>query len=274
MSIIFNRSITVSGIATNADVVPTIAIIRTDTSATVVATTSTGITNPSTGSYSYTLSDTVEGVTYRATWTFIVNGKSITTSSEVTEATGIEGEQPLEKLVVVTPPAANPVTYGDAMNHMRATSSQVASQAQVESWISAATAHAERFTGMSLMPRVYLASFFDNEPLMLPRGPILEVQSVYDDDGHTTTDFELQHYGKTSRVKLGSTANLSYPIRIQYQAGYVNAASVPADMKLGILQHVATIYENRESVSDKAMVEIPHSLKDFYRLNRRGTGIG
>lgn len=86
-SITFNRSVKVSGVLTNADSVPTIQIVRLDTSAVVVATTSTGVTNPSTGNYTYTLTPVVDGVTYRSTWTFIVSGQTITTQKDITAAT-------------------------------------------------------------------------------------------------------------------------------------------------------------------------------------------
>lgn len=82
--LIFQRQIIVASVATNADSTPTISIIRTDTSATVVATTSAGVTNPATGQYSYSLSSPVVGVTYRATWTFIISGQTVVASSDLT----------------------------------------------------------------------------------------------------------------------------------------------------------------------------------------------
>lgn len=83
-ALLFQRQIKVANVATNADSTPTIAIIRLDTNATVVATTTTGVTNPATGQYSYMLSSPVAGVTYRATWTFIINGQTVTASSDLT----------------------------------------------------------------------------------------------------------------------------------------------------------------------------------------------
>lgn len=83
-ALVFNRLISVSGVPANADSTPTISIIRTDTSATVVATTSTGITNPSTGQYSYTLTNPIAGVTYQSTWTFIVDGQTFAPTKSIT----------------------------------------------------------------------------------------------------------------------------------------------------------------------------------------------
>jgi len=36
---------------------------------------------------------------------------------------------------------------------------------------------------------------------------------------------------------------------------------------------VATLWENRESITDKSKTIIPHSLEDFYRLKRRAVGV-
>lgn len=82
MSLIFTRQIRVAGVLTNADSTPTISIIRTDTSATVQAT--TNMTAVSTGIYSFTLSSPIAGVTYRATFTVIVNGATYSSSSDQT----------------------------------------------------------------------------------------------------------------------------------------------------------------------------------------------
>lgn len=82
-SILFKRSVKVDGVLTNADSTPTIKIIRLDTNAVVVNTTSTGVTNPSTGMYEYLLEDAESGVTYRATWTFIVDGETFQSDKQV-----------------------------------------------------------------------------------------------------------------------------------------------------------------------------------------------
>jgi hypothetical protein len=84
-AIVFNRFIKNkdSGDPVNADSTPTISIVRTDTSETVVATTSTGITNPSTGQYTYTLDSPVAGVAYQSTWTFVVSGQTVSPQKTV-----------------------------------------------------------------------------------------------------------------------------------------------------------------------------------------------
>jgi len=110
--LIFNRTIRVSGTLTNADSAPTITIVRLDTMATVVATTSTGITNPTTGAYSYTLSSVVAGVQYQATWVFVINGQT-TSSPQIKTASVATGyyasQSDVENLGGIT----NVATYSD-----------------------------------------------------------------------------------------------------------------------------------------------------------------
>lgn len=88
MAIQFTRTIRVSNVLTDADSMPTISIVRLDTAATVIATTTTGVTNPSTGRYSYTLAAPVPGVNYRATWTFLLDGNTVSSSSDQDVSTG------------------------------------------------------------------------------------------------------------------------------------------------------------------------------------------
>lgn len=80
----FDISVKVSGVLANADSTPTISIIRLDTSAVVVATTSSGITNPTTGQYQYLLASPMSGVTYQSTWNVVVDDDAISFQKNVT----------------------------------------------------------------------------------------------------------------------------------------------------------------------------------------------
>lgn len=147
--------------------------------------------------------------------------------------------------------------------------------------IDAATEAAEVALYSSLVPRTIAATFrtqsvafYPFARLDLPRGPVIEIISVTDSAGATITTYELEHVGFVDRVKL--TASASFPLTVTYRAGYVaqdNAtAAVPSDLTLAILTHAATLYENRESVSEKAKTPMPHGLEMFYAAKRRDTG--
>ena len=173
-------------------------------------------------------------------------------------------------LVVVVPPAALPVTAAAAIAHLRLAPDTDA--AYLELLIAAATAHAEDAMECSLMPRTLTATYYDDEPLRLRRGPLLELLSVAGRGDETSAGYELRHAGHAAFVVLTTDA-LAYPISVTYRAGYESAGAVPADVRLAILAHVGTLYENRESASDKAVKAVPHHLDDFYRLKRRSAVI-
>jgi uncharacterized phiE125 gp8 family phage protein len=175
---------------------------------------------------------------------------------------------------VVTSPATRPATAAEARTHLRI--DDLSQDAYLETLIDAATDFAEEKLAASLMPRTLMANFYDGEALILPRGPIIEVLSIVDADDQYADDYELKTVGNQTLVMLIS-GSLTYPISVTYRAGYVNAAGVatlPASIKLAILQHVATLYENRETVSDKSKMPVPHTLEAFYRLKSRAPGVG
>lgn len=174
--------------------------------------------------------------------------------------------------VVTTPPAGRPVTWAQAKAHLRLTGDT--QQTYVESLIDAATDYAQEAMQCSLMPQTILATFYDGKPIVLPRGPIVEILSVAGDDAADVDDsaFFVAHQGHRAEIKF--RLSVAYPISVSYRAGYANAGAVPAAIRMAILQHVATLYENRESVSDRAKLPVPHALEAFYQRRARGSVVG
>ncbi|HEV7299252.1 MAG TPA: head-tail connector protein [Tepidisphaeraceae bacterium] len=177
------------------------------------------------------------------------------------------------KWSVTTPPTTTPVSAGDAGYYLNLNEGGVDETFPLELMVAAAVEHAEDVMGTSLMPRTMLATFYNGAPLLLPRGPLLEMIGVADGNENAVTDYKVEHVGRR-RTYIVPAAGLTYPVSITYRAGYANAAAVPADIKLAILAHVGTLYENRESVSDKPKTPVPHSLEAFYRRKGRNVGIG
>lgn len=139
--------------------------------------------------------------------------------------------------------------------------------------IDAATEYAESRLAASLVPRTLAATFYDGEPLDLPRGPVIAIQSIVDRDSEPMTVYTARGIGNTTRVEATGDS----PITVTYRAGYVAAdgttPAIPRDIVAAVLMHAATLYANRESVSDKAMMPIPHSLEAFYARKCRETGV-
>jgi uncharacterized phiE125 gp8 family phage protein len=187
--------------------------------------------------------------------------------------------------IVTVAPVARPVTYAEARYHLRLADS-LDEEVYVQSLIDAATDYAEERMATALMPRTIRATFYEGEPLVLPRGPLIEVVSVVDDDGQPATDYDVIQEGHRVRVVIVRGAP-KYPIDVTYTAGFAGAAAtghpvtgaptvvgLPASIRLAIMAHVGTMYENRESTTDKDKSVVPHSLDDFYRLKSRTVGIG
>jgi uncharacterized phiE125 gp8 family phage protein len=170
---------------------------------------------------------------------------------------------------VVTPPTSLPVTSFAVETHLRLQPS-TEPQTYIDLLVQAATDFAEESMATSLMPRTLCATFYGREPIVLPRGPIISIASIVDAGQTAVSNYTLQNVGRTTRVV--PAAAVDYPVSVMYEAGYV-AGRIPPSIKLAILAHVATLYEHRESVGEKAMAAIPHSLQAFYRLHSRKVGI-
>jgi len=170
-------------------------------------------------------------------------------------------------------PAQLPVSYQDAATHLRLVDDD--DRQYVLDLIAAAVEYAETAMGCSLITRTITAIFNANEPLYLVRGPVQAVSSVQQTVNNTPiTGTTPEGHGTADLLVIPSNA-WQAPLTVAYTAGYGNnPTDVPADIRLAIRQHVATLYENRETVADKQWIPVPHTLADFYRLKAREVGIG
>lgn len=173
-----------------------------------------------------------------------------------------------------TSPAILPVTYQQAAAHLRLVDDQ--DRDYVKDLIAAATEFAETALGASLITRTVTATFNQGEPLYLPRGPLISLTSVTQFGGHliASPNCTIEGHGNADLLVIQANA-WTAPLIVVYQAGYGPTVNdVPADIRMAIRMHTATLYENRESVADKSLIPVPHSLGDFYRLKSRQTGTG
>lgn len=162
-----------------------------------------------------------------------------------------------------------PVSWAQAKVHLRLSSDD--EQDYVEDLIDAATDHAEEAMACTLMARERSVTFYRGGPMYLPKGPLISVTSIIDADAKTITDYDLEKVGNADLLTINE--GFTYPLEVVYQAGYASASDIPAAIRQAILCHVGTLYENRESVSDKSKTPVPHSLEAFYRLKRRSAGV-
>jgi uncharacterized phiE125 gp8 family phage protein len=107
----------------------------------------------------------------------------------------------------------------------------------------------------------------------LPRGPVQSITSMVDANGQVIppANMILDGYGFLDILNVNYSSYVA-PVTITYVAGYgPAAANVPADICMAIRTHVAGLWRNRESISDRTLLPVPHGLQDFYRLKARTT---
>ncbi|MGC4030251.1 MAG: head-tail connector protein [Tepidisphaeraceae bacterium] len=154
---------------------------------------------------------------------------------------------------VTTAPDTMPVSYESLRAHCRIDTDD--ERLLLLDYIAQATEYAEQKLGMSLVTRTITAKFDKGEALHLPRGPVLDVVSIKDEDGN---DVAGRHFrvGNSDRIATQHPG----PLTIVYTAGYV---SVPADIAGSIRLHAATLYSWREDRTAAAANPV-HRLDDFY----------
>tara|TARA_R110002153_G_scaffold93829_1_gene226698 strand:- start:554 stop:1210 length:657 start_codon:yes stop_codon:yes gene_type:complete len=207
-------------------------------------------------------------------------------------------------LVVDTAPTQEPVTLQEVKEYLRiddATDERV-----VRPFIESARRFCEEHTGRALMSQtliLYLDAFQDmDNPLwegmrtgpylnyyknyiVLPRAPVTSVTHIktYDDSDTETTFSASNYYLDSAReparvvLRTGETfptaLRVANAIEVKYVTGYTSQYSIPEPMKLGIMQHIAHLYEHRGDMYD-ASLPYPPMLRSLYApyVIHRGMG--
>ena len=183
---------------------------------------------------------------------------------------------------VITGPAEYPVTLAETKTYLRAPSS-TAEDALISSMIISATRTFEQETGRTVASST-LELTVNKFPavICLQEPPVQSITSIkYDDvDGNEQTlsssDYVLDN-SSDRRGLIYPAVNATWPVtqsgavntvRVRYIAGYASAADVPDEIKLWILAHIATWFDNREADSDRQMMRQPalEGIVKNYRL--------
>lgn len=202
------------------------------------------------------------------------------------------------RLVVVTPPAAEPVSTADAKLWLRVDTT--ADDTLIADLVKAARAVFEDLTGRTLIDTVYRAEWDDlpragtyagapvSRQLILPRGPLKASAPVdwikYTDTAGAEQTFNSSNYtvdggrdpGRYGRLWLNESASWpdlgSYPgaLRCQFTAGYGTAASaVPAEIATAVKLLVTHLYQKRDPINVGNIVnELPWSLAHLIEQHR------
>jgi uncharacterized phiE125 gp8 family phage protein len=167
---------------------------------------------------------------------------------------------------LITPAATDPITLAEAKKHLRVTDDDY--DAYIEALITAATRHAEEWTGRAFVDQTWEITLdtFPTNAIELAKPPLIEVVSVvYDDgDGNETTyspsGYVVDAVSEPAWVVVSGSGN--WPtvydginaVRVRFRAGYVDAGNspavgeVPKDILHAILLEVGTFYGQRETI--------------------------
>lgn len=161
---------------------------------------------------------------------------------------------------LVTPPAVEPVSTGEARTHLRV---DMADDDQlINVLISAARQYAEMATQRQLVTatwKLVLDGFRDN-PVLLNKSPVQSVVSVkYLDMTGTQQTLSASEYTvdtstEPARIapRFGKVWPIALPqigsVEIIFTAGYGDAAAVPEGIKAWIKMRIGSLYQHREEV--------------------------
>ena len=187
-------------------------------------------------------------------------------------------------LVVDTAPTQEPVTLQEVKEYLRV--DDATDERVVRPFIESARRFCEEHTGRALMSQtliLYLDAFQDMEnPLwegmrtgpylnyyknyiVLPRSPVTSVTHIktYDDSDTASTFAASNYYVDSAReparvvLRTGETfptaLRVANAIEVKYVTGYTSQYSIPEPIRLGIMQHIAYLYEHRGDMYDASL---------------------
>lgn len=185
-------------------------------------------------------------------------------------------------LVLTAAPSVEPLSLTEAKAHCRVDGSD--DDTLITALIVTARRMAEQATGRALVTQSwrYTLDAFPVAAIDLPLPPLVSVQSVkyLDADGVLQTLVADTDYSVYLSSLLGLVApayGMSWPsprdvpeaVRIEFTAGYGNAAAVPGDIKQWMLLQICHWYDNRQAAGEKReALPFVDALLDPYRVIR------
>lgn len=180
-------------------------------------------------------------------------------------------------LVLITGAASYPITVAEAKANGRIEVSE--EDTLIEGLIAAATAYAERVTGMAFIEQTWedVRDRFPSGPIVIDLGPVTEVVSVkyIDADGDEQTiaaeDYTVDTVSRSGRVYSyaawpATKADTYSTVRVRFTTG----GGAPDDVKQAILLLTEHWYENRASVVvDGTATSVPMATDMLLGLHRR-----
>jgi len=183
-------------------------------------------------------------------------------------------------LVLVTPPAVEPINLIEAKTHLRVDIAD--DDTLITALITAARGYCEAFQNRAYVTQtwqLWLDDWPDKDRIIIPRPPLQSISSVkYYGTDDTEYVFDAENYFVDTKSEPGRavlTYNKSWPsvtlrpanaVCVEFVAGYPAegedlAANVPEKIKAAIKLVLGHLYERREEGVEKALSELPFGAK-------------
>ena len=161
-------------------------------------------------------------------------------------------------LTRVSAPANEPLTLAETKLYLRVDGNS--EDTIISDLMVAARMTAESWLKRSLIAQSWKLAYDDYvcEEVDLPMGPVNSVTSVVvvnRDNTSQTISTSLYYLNAAKDTLIFDSATFGFCIEIIYAAGYGDAASVPRPIKHGMLEHIASMYDNRGALEYAALPE-------------------
>jgi len=172
-------------------------------------------------------------------------------------------------LTLISPPAAEPITLSELKEHLRVI--QTSEDALINGVLVSAVRSVEARAALALMPQQWRLTrdAVPDETIILPLGPVASIDAVAIVDGAgvpqalSTALYEAAP-GSPGRVRRAGPWPQPGPrldgVRIDFTAGYADAASVPDPLKQAVKILAAHFYEAREAASETRLHSVPQTV--------------
>lgn len=189
---------------------------------------------------------------------------------------------PQYALVRVTAPTVSPISLAEAKAQMRVEGSD--DDTIIQRLIDAAISFVDvqGALGRAMITQTW-GQWLSPNPgtVLLMLGPVQSVSAIkyYDTDGalQTATLADFDVFGTPNRITVSPKSGKAWPttqtrddaIKIEYVVGYGSAsANVPQTVRHALMMLVAHWYENRETSSEKQMMDLPYGFTDMIGMER------
>lgn len=172
-------------------------------------------------------------------------------------------------LTLLSPPATEPITLNELKEHLRVTEPD--EDALINGALVAAARSVELRGNLALTPQQWRLSLnaAPGETLFLPRAPVsaIDAVAIIDSAGAPIAiDASAYEFAAGPPARLRQAAPWPVPgvkldgVRIDFTAGYADAASVPSPLKQAVKLLAAHFYETREAAGETRILSVPNSV--------------